>query len=65
MKDGMKDGWHRIAGISCYVQDGLVRRPEWGSLYKWDKSINAYNNLLPCKPERIRYYDRKDNLHHM
>lgn len=61
----MKDGWHKIAGIQCYVKDGMVIRPEWGSLYRWDNTIHAYNNLLPCKPERIRYYSKKENLHHM
>ena len=59
----MTDGWHTIRGYRVYVEDGLVRRPDfYGSLYRWDDSINAYNNLLPCTPDRLRYYNRKGNL---
>lgn len=60
----ISDGWHTIFGYRCYVEAGLVRRPDFsGSLYRWDEQIKAYNNLLPCTPERIRYYGRKENLH--
>ena len=59
----MTDGWHTICGYRVYVEDGLVRRPDfYGRLYRWDDSINAYNNLLPCTPDRLRYYNRKGNL---
>ena len=57
------DGWHIICGYNCWVENGLVRRTDSGkSLYRYDKSIGCLNNLLPCTPERIRYYSRTNNL---
>lgn len=58
----LSDGWHTICGYNCWVENGLVRRTECGSLYHYDKNIGCFNNLLPCKPERIRYYSRVNNL---
>lgn len=59
----MSDGWHTVAGHRVYVEDGLVRRPDfYGSLYYWDDKLGVYNNLLPCRPERIRYYARVGKL---
>ena len=63
MKQMMSDGWHTIAGHRVYVENGMVRRPDfYGSLYYWNKELRVYCNLLPCNPERIRYYARVGNL---
>lgn len=59
----ISDGWHTVAGHRVYVEDGLVRRPDfYGSLYYWDDKCGVYNNLLPCQPERVRYYARVGKL---
>lgn len=59
----MSDGWHMIAGHRVYVEGGLARHPDfYGSLYVWNKELRVYNNILPCKPGRIRYYHRVGKL---
>lgn len=53
------DGWHKICGFTCYVENGMVIRTANGSLYKWLKKENCRTNMLPCKPSVIRaiYYN--------
>lgn len=63
MAKTLSDGWHTIAGYHVYVEDGLVRRPDfYGSLYRWCSEYNCYTNILPCWPGKIRYWARIGKL---
>lgn len=55
------DGWHRVAGYECYIEDGLVRRCKIGegngqrTAYPYRRTgIGQYTNVAPCKPGTLR-----------
>lgn len=51
MKKVFEDGWHEIAGVDVYVEDGMVKRgiSKDGSqplyIYKFDKKLNIYTKV--------------------
>lgn len=59
----LSDGWHTVAGYRVYIEDGFVIIPDIGGSLYYRHNKDGMINLLPCKPERIRYYARVGNLH--
>lgn len=56
----VKDGWHTIAGLSVYVEDGYIIRatkhddtlPAW--VYRWSKFNNAWMKEDKITPAAFR-----------
>lgn len=52
MKKIVKDGWHVMAGVDVYVENGMVVRgitKDWSQplyIYKFDKKMNVYTNII-------------------
>lgn len=47
-----RDGWHKIAGHTIYVEDGMVKRgicgPSWSPVpcypYRWSRKLHCWCN---------------------
>lgn len=54
----------RICGYDMYInEDGKVAffAENGKHLYKWDRNLRCYNNVMPCTVSSFRYYMNKSN----
>lgn len=55
----------RICGFNVCVDEDtgkVVRFSDTGKhLYKWDKKLRCYNNVMPCTVSSFRYYMNKED----